>query len=389
MIKKIFSILALLLLAVGGAVAQSTYTVKLSAGTEDSTSWSISPATAVNPGVTEGTTVTLTYNGSRKVKSIVATQVTIDLAALTGDVTAQDGQTLTGTFAGNYKISIAAGATVTLDGVSINTNGSYAGITCEGDATINLQGTNTVQASQSNPGIYVPSGSTLTIGDSGSLTATGGEGAAGIGSGNYGSCGNITINGGIVTATGGGGAAGIGSGHDGSCGNITITGGTVTATGGWDAACIGSGFLGSCGNITITGGTVTTMGEGYAAGIGSGNYGSCDNITINGGTVTAIGQVYGAGIGGAWHASCGDIYITGGTVTARGGYDSAGIGSGYDGSSCGNITIENTVTQVKATRGHSDAASIGAGNGGTCGTVIIGGTEGAITTGPYTYTYQP
>ena len=46
----------------------------------------------------------------------------------------------------------------------------------------------------------------------GTLTATGGMGAAGIGGGSRGSGGNITISGGSVTATGGGSAAGVGKG---------------------------------------------------------------------------------------------------------------------------------------------------------------------------------
>ena len=51
---------------------------------------------------------------------------------------------------------------------------------------------------------------------------------AGIGSGNYGSCNNITINSGSVTASSTSGA-GIGGGLYGSCKNITISGGSVNA----------------------------------------------------------------------------------------------------------------------------------------------------------------
>ena len=51
------------------------------------------------------------------------------------------------------------------------------------------------------------------------------------------SCGNITITGGTITATGGENAAGIGSGQNDNCGTITITDGVtkVTATKGLDA----------------------------------------------------------------------------------------------------------------------------------------------------------
>ena len=90
--------------------------------------------------------------------------------------------------------------------------------------------------------------------------------------------------------------------------------------------------------------------------------------------------------------SCGNILISGGTVTATGGEDAAGIGGGRGNnpnnelSSCGTITITTGVTKVTATKGSGSAPnSIGAGYFGTCGTVTIGGNEGAITTSPYTY----
>lgn len=331
------------------------------------------------------------------------------LHSATGAITVNDGVTLFGTGGTNTYLTIADDATVNLIGVSINTSGQYAAITCAGDATINLRGTNTVQASHDYyPGIYIPSLSLLSIGGTGSLTATGGEKAASIGSGYNSSCGKITINGGTVTATGGDGA-GIGSGMFGSCDNITINGGTVTATGGYGAG-IGSGFSGSCDDITIKGGTVMATSVNKASGIGCGCVGSCGAITIddgtvtatggiysagigcssiastdninvtycgdifiNGGTITAKGGLYGAGIGSGFHSPCADITIEGGTVTATGGEYGAGIGSGSDGS-CGIITINNTVTQVKATKVSDAAMSIGAGSAGTCTRVTIGGS---------------
>lgn len=148
----------------------------------------------------------------------------------TGAVTAPNGAIVCGMGGSSTHLTIADGATVKLDGASINTSGEHAGITCAGDATINLRGTNTVQASDSfYPGIYVPSGSTLTIGGSGSLTATGGDDGAGIGSRFYVSCGDITIANTVtsVTATKGRDAPNsIGASDNGTCGTVRI-GGTV------------------------------------------------------------------------------------------------------------------------------------------------------------------
>ena len=211
------------------------------------------------------------------------------------------------------------------------------------------------------------SGGNITI-CGGSIEATGGDSGAGIGGGSNGSGGTVTIYGGSITATGGKDAAGIGGGMMGSSSTITIHGGTVTATGGQNGAGIGGGFNSSGGNITISGGTVTATGGEEAAGIGGGMMGSSSTITIHGGTVTATGGQNGAGIGGGFNSSSGDITIHGGNVTATGGSRGAGIGGGNRGSG-GIVTIDGG--NVTAT-GKEDAAGIGGG---------IGGSDGSFATG--------
>ena len=249
----------------------------------------------------------------------------------------------------------------------------------KGNVEIELDGNNELKSGTQSAGLEKTSTGTLTLKDdskeAGSLTATGGNNAAGIGGGFQGNGENITITGGTVTATGGGARGGIGggsgggknititggtveaTGYFGSTGigggngsdgeNITITGGSVTATGGEGGAGIGGGAEGGGGNnITIKGGTVTATGGGNrgnsGAGIGGGSSGSGENITITGGTVNATGDG-GAGIGGGgaaasdiefWGSNGGngeDITITGGTVTAAGAYGGAGIGGGLNG----------------------------------------------------------
>ena len=176
---------------------------------------------------------------------------------------------LTGKLGGNHKISIAAGATVTLNGASINyegtpLSGSFAGITCLGNATIIVSGTNYIKGfSLGYPGIFVPASRTLTVTGNGTLFAEGHENGAGIGSGRSDipavkSCGNIIIQGGTIWGTGGTGAAGIGSGagtdeNPSSCGNITIKSSVtkVYATPGSGAEPIGRGDHSTCGTVTI------------------------------------------------------------------------------------------------------------------------------------------
>lgn len=238
----------------------------------------------------------------------------IPLPKVTSSLTAVNGTMLSGTLANNVKISIADGASVTLRDVSINatgswTTGDYAGITCLGDATLILEGENSVKGfNASYPGIQPAKRGegdryTLTIEGNGSLNASSNGSGAGIGSG----CDNIVINSGIINATGGNDAAGIGS----SCNDITINGGTINAIGGTGGAGIG----GSCHAITINGGTVTATGGTYAAGIGCGKGEGCGDITIAN-TVTNVTATKGDGafhcIGkGAGVANCGEVTIGG------------------------------------------------------------------------------
>ncbi len=284
---------------------------------------------------------------------------TIDLSMLTGDYVAQNGDVLTGTLSGYYKISIAPGATVTLSNATIpgrnatDENTPWAGITCLGDATIFLaDGTeNYVKGYNDDyPAILAgPAGetkdknTTLTICGTGTLKTVVYGLAAGIGSGKNQIVGNIRIEGGTIIARGGVSGAGIG------CGNSSE--GTT-----------------SCGDITITSGDITATGGDFAAGIGSGNEATCGDINIIGGGITATGGDLAAGIGSGLLASCGDISITGGFFFAMGGSSAAVIGSGLR-ASCGNITIGGTA--IGAAWGDGSLNNIGAGYYGTCGTVSI------------------
>ena len=207
-------------------------------------------------------------HGSHDDKTFTAhwTLGTVELTPDVGYYKLVNGHTLTGTGGANTHIIIADGATVTLSGVTITDipndgNHMWAGISCEGNATIILaEGTTiTVKGGYGNfSGITVPVGKTLTIRGSGTLIAGSKGDGAGIGAG-YSACGHIVIEGGTIIATGGDGAAGIGSGKYLSCGNITITDGvtSVTATAGAGAPySIGSGSNSTVGTVTI-GGVVT------------------------------------------------------------------------------------------------------------------------------------
>ena len=284
-----------------------------------------------------------------------------------GDYTAQNGDVLTGSTSGT--VTIAKDASITLSDVTIN-----GGIVCEGTATIILVGENSVTGLNYNAGIQVgDSGTTLTIKGNGALTATGGYGSAGIGTGSVfdeTTFGDIIIEGGNITANGGDSSAGIGtscvdSGGSVTLGDIIIKGGSITANGGSNGAGIGMGYVCSgtatLSNITIEGGSITANGGSYGAGIGTGEVDesrtvTLGDITIKGGIITANGGRMGAGIGTGfvWNGSAtlDNITIKGGSITANGGEDGAGIGTGdvWNGTvTLGTLTIYDDIDLVDAT----------------------------------------
>jgi len=239
--------------------------------------------------------------------------------------------TITGTTTTN-RIVVPTGVTtsITLSDASI-TNSTVSPFQLNGTAnvTLTLTGTNTISCTYTlrqmgiRSGIYVPSGTSLTIGGTGSLQAVGGYNNAGIGGGFTGTiagnaAGNITINSGNITASGGGLSAGIGGASSGSAGTIIINGGTVTATSsetGPGIGCVGDASVG--GTVTITGGTVTATGGTYSASLGGdgigndgeGGFAVLSSVTISGGRVTAR-----SGSSSTQGIRAYDIVFTGGSI---------------------------------------------------------------------------
>ena len=224
-----------------------------------------------------------------------------------------------------------------------------ATITISGDVNLILEDGYTLDVTGSaNAGIEVNSGNSLTLygqsAGSGTLTATGDVGGAGIGGGYIGSGGTITINGGTVTANGGGTGAGIGGGYGGNGGTITINGGTVTATGDVCGAGIGGGALGEGGNIAIGGHADVTATGGRAIGLIGGGAG-----IGSGGTVTPTPMAAGA----ISISTSGSVNATGGGADplSTGGSGSAVGEGGYNGGDGGNAVF----LDINATAGAGGA----------------------------------
>ena len=212
-------------------------------------------------------------------------------------------------------------------------------------------------------------GATLIV-QSGTVTASGGVHAAGIGGRLHGAGGSVMISGGTVTGSGGMHGAGIGGGQAGAGGTVGISGGTVAATGSGHAAGIGGGYWGAGGTVEVSGGTVTATGHGSAAGIGGGINGAGGSVEISSGTVTATGDGSAAGIGGGSDGAGGAVSISGGTVEASGATDAAGIGGGLRGAG-GDVQIDAGAV-VTARGGHT---AIGAGtDASSFGSLAVAGT---------------
>jgi hypothetical protein len=299
--------------------------------------------------IADGKSLNITGSGSSAISGDVDVPASATLKfnsnAASHDIYIPDGATLSSSGVGiSSTVAIPNGETLTMSWTTINVT-SGPGIQCSGNATIILDGTNTVTTSaEGYPAIQAGgSGTTLTIQGSGSVNATGAKNGAGIGgrydpSSNF-ICGNIAITSGTVIATGGENAAGIGGGGIGNfgtnstCGDIIISGGTVTATGGQDGAGIGSGSsyntgYSSCGEITISGGTITAQGGPLAAGIGSGYMGKFASIIIGSGISSII-------------ATSGDSYSSSILLDP--------IGKGRNDNGSGSVSIDGSTTWTAGT----------------------------------------
>ena len=255
-----------------------------------------------------------------------------------------------GLYGGTGDITISNGTVVATggDGGGAGIGGGWYG----GDGTVTINGgTITATAGQEceycydcGAGIGGGDGRSLrsVVINGGDITAVGGRRSAGIGGGSShfffsqleqgkpleelqadGTAyvpGTVIIRSGTISATGGEQASGIGGGGFASGGTVTISGGCVTANGGLYGAGIGGGKNGNGGTVSISDGTVTANGGAGGAGIGGGEKGNGATVTISGGDVTAAGggteTTSGAGIGGGYGGAGGDVTITGGSVRA-------------------------------------------------------------------------
>ena len=209
----------------------------------------------------------------------------------------------------NYRVLVEPGyfGTLTLDGLDISSNGTYAPIRIKGtygasnnavlsNVNIVLKGANRLVNTHTNiPALQVDQGTQINI--SAYDPTDNGSGSLYAQSSTYATVASYPTNT-YVT----GDAAAIGAPNAGTQSTTTDAGGQGTV----------SSYANASGAAVNT--TVNTAGG---------------NVTITSGTVTAMGGDHGAGIGGG-HTTffTGKILITGGVVKSHAGYHAAGIGAG-------------------------------------------------------------
>ncbi len=306
--------------------------------------------------------------------------------------------TVTGASTNSIAVQNQSDVALTLNGLEV-VSGTHGALTLEAHARValNLVGANRLEGT-AGPGVRIAESATLRIDGTGSLDAKGGYKNGGIGNGAEYNSGTVIVDGGTVTAVGGEQAAGIGCGcrdgrGAGTCGPVVVNGGTVTARGGGWAAGIGGGTAynsdgGRLVSFTMNGGTATVTGQ-NAAGLGGGaggagydkgkntwDGGTVGAITLNGGVLkvsTSVNDsapgllVPAIGGGGVRNpkvtvsAGGGDITVNGGVLMASGGH--YGLGAG--GTTNGTATCKDGLrTRVRINDGTVEVAGSRAAIGG-------------------------
>ncbi len=147
----------------------------------------------------------------------------------------------------------------------------FGGNSIEKTFSLELVGSNVLYAAVENTcGLEIAMRSTLTIGGSGTLVATGNGTGAGIGVRDGVAGGSLVVKSGVIRATGGESGPGIG----GALGGVAIDGGIVKAVGGEGAAGIGGApggaaisYAQSAGTVVATGRNTNDIGVGSLGGV--------------------------------------------------------------------------------------------------------------------------
>ena len=188
----------------------------------------VSSAAVVTVGGIIGLSALAESDGSQTVLDISQGSITISDDSISGydssgntvTATDPDGYIITGSTTSNT-VTVSGTQNITLQNATIDLSDEFwvcaFDIVDNGKVTLTLAGVNTIKSGGERAGIDVVEGEELEITGTGSLTVTGGQYGAGIGTGMisdgiYYSCGSVIISGGSVWARGGDYGANVGVG---------------------------------------------------------------------------------------------------------------------------------------------------------------------------------
>ena len=254
--------------------APAAYTVSMKESTEDATNWTIAPAEATTTGVAAGTTVTATYSGTKKVKSVKAVKKAaanpnaymkwdntkkelVEAEIPAGATTETNADTNVEWAAGTYVVegdvtingNITLGGNVDLiikDGAKLTVNGRIHGSSSKYNLSIYGQANQSGQLVVNNPSNdAIVSITTLEVHSCQVTASSSGNNRGGF-------YGIVTFNvyGGSVDAENTGATSGYGI-YLSSSGSMNIYGGDVKAVGKGDNSTYSYGITGSS-SITVT-----------------------------------------------------------------------------------------------------------------------------------------
>lgn len=337
----------------------------------------------------------LTVTGGTQGRNYTFDTATNVLTLLKGDLTV----TSTGTDPADAAIRVAEGytGTLTLEDLQLNcTTGPAFALEPGATLELDLTGDSTLQSAKGYAGLYLPEGADLTIHGPGSLTATGGRGAAGIGGNaqdptasgtNTADPGSLTVNSGTVSAWGGPGVADIGGGSGcthhgtfstGSQGSSILYADTIgdnDDTSLWSGLFVSNSIASVYGSVTLSqdlaltqslflnpGATLTvkgtvrvpaglnnngtlTVAKGATLELGGSYTSGVASRLDNGGTLTFQGSDFQL-VTGAVAENTGTMTLTGAALTNGGTLDNQGSLALTDGTLDNRGTLTNTGTLV-------------------------------------------
>ena len=286
--------------------------------------------------------------------NLPASGITIALAENGGQITLNDGATITMTSGGGSQglVASGAGSTITADGVTLEgqTGGGDLGVHSTGGAAIDMTNSTVSLTSQGGgvTGVLVDSASSFSANDT-AISVSGGGNIVGV---DAAGASNVVLNGGSVTVNGSTGSSALVAQGAGT--TLSTTGTTITANAEQSAA----GTVQNGGTLAINGGSVQANGNASVAFLVSGVGGVANTLTLNGTTASSTAGSFSV------QGAVANIALSGSTVTDNNGSLLATQGGATTSFDAGGSLLSGAITT---------------GTGGTADVTLHDGTDWTMT----------